>query len=260
MFVAQNVQPALDSLAEVHADSTAKAEGKKFKNAFFFFITTKKEFKEEFQNDDTKFFQSNILTYNDSLNNIALYSEVASDFIGPVRVGVGLTLAYPKTDTNTVQQQKINKEKFLQRLGTAGGSLVFNFALPIVNKPGKIFSTGMALTPRFSLDPPAFGISSKSFIHNTSIGLDFQADLMGVKDIIHFFGNARIAYVDGNATFYDAMSLTGKDRKGFMMNNYTIGVQVKDVFRLSYSGFGGSKLVKDRFTGFISLTVEPNFK
>lgn len=212
------------------------------------------------QNDTAQFFQKNIVSYNDSLSNIALYSEIASDFIGPVRVSAGVTFAYPKTDTNTVEQQKISRDNFVQKFSTGGGTLVFNFILPIFSYNSKIFGTNMSFGPRFSIDPPSFGVTTGKFAHNTAIGTDLQAQLRGVKNVFTFYANSRIGYIAGNSAFYDALSLENKNRKGFWLNNYTIGVNVKDIFTLAYTKFWGSKNVSDKLSGYLTFTVEPNFK
>lgn len=213
-----------------------------------------------FEKDTAKFFQNNVISYNDSLSNIALYSELASDFLGPVRVSVGVTFAYPKSDTNSVEQKKINRASFLQKFSTGGGTVVFNFILPIFVYNSKIFSTNMLVGPRFSIDPPSFGVSSGKFAQNTAFGTDLQADLRGIKNVFKFYANTRISYIAGNGTFYDALQLSGNNRGAFWLNNYTIGVNIKDVFTLSYTKFWGSKSISDKLSGYLTFTVEPNFK
>lgn len=225
----------------------------------FYFLPTLKDI-DFFQNDTARFFQKNVVAYNDSLSNIALYSEIASDFIGPVRVSAGVTFAYPKTDTNSVEQQKINRDNFVQKFSTGGGTLVFNFILPVFSYNSKIFGTTMSFGPKFSIDPPSFGITSGKFAHNTAIGTDIQAELRGIKDVFKFYANSRLGYIAGNSAFYNALQLKNSDRKGFWLNNYTIGVNVRDIFTLSYTKFWGSKNVTDRLSGYLTFTVEPNFK
>ena len=204
-----------------------------------------------------QFFQNNVISYNDSLSNIALYSELANDNFWAVRVSVGVTLAYPKTDTNTVQMKKFNRNKFVQRFSTGGGSLTFNFALPVFVVNKKNGNVALTLSPRFSIEPPSFGVTSGKFAHNTAFGGDLQADLVGLKDVFKFYGTARMSYVLGNSAFYDALLLTGDERKGFFFNNYTIGVNVKDIFTLSYTKFWGSRNVRDKLSQYLSFTVEP---
>ncbi len=225
---------------------------------FYFFPSIK--FQDYFEKEKTGFFQKNVVSYNDSLSNIALYSEIANDYIGPVRISAGVSLAYPKTDTNSVEQQKINRKTFVQKLSTGGGTLVFNFVLPVFIYQCKLFNANMSMGPRFSLDPPSFEVTSGKFAHNTALGADVQAELLGVKKIFTFYGNGRLGYVAGNSAFYNALSLTSENRKGFWLNSYTIGVNIKDVFTLSYTKFWGSKSVADKLSGFLTFTVEPNFK
>lgn len=212
-----------------------------------------------FEKDATKFFQNNLIGYNDSLSDISLYSEIANDFLGPFRVSVGMTLAYPKTDTSSVLQKQINKEKFVQKFSTGGGALVFNFVIPVYANYGKTLETIWTAGPRFSLDPPSFGVSSNGFANNTSLGTDLQVRLRGFKQVIKFYGAGRLSYVAGNSIFYDGLQLTGSDRKGFWFNNYMVGVNIKDVFTISYTKFWGSSNVTDRLSGFLTFTVEPNF-
>jgi hypothetical protein len=189
-----------------------------------------------------------------------MYSELASDYFGPVRISIGTTLSFPKNDTSTQEQQKLNREKFIQRFATGGGSLVLNAALPIYTFQSSIFNTNVSLTPKFSLEPPSFGVSTNSFSNNASIGTDIQVGLTGVKEIISFFGYTRFAYTIGNSSFYDALLLTGDNRKGFWLNTYTVGINVKDVFSISYQKFFGSDNIARSLTGYLTFSVSPNFK
>lgn len=227
-------------------------------NKFYWFPTIKNM--AAFEQQRAKFLQNNIVSYNDSVSNISLYSEIASDFIGPVRVSAGITLAYPKTDTNTVEQQKIDRNKFLQRFSTGGGTVAFNFILPLFTYDSKIFGTTMSTGPRFSLDPPSYGVSSGKFVNNTALGTDLQLELRGVKEVFKFTGAFRLSYIAGNSSFYDALQLKDKDRKGFWLNNYMIGVNIKDIFTLSYTKFWGSQNIKDKLSGYLTFTISPNFK
>ncbi|MES2455543.1 MAG: hypothetical protein V4594_08385 [Bacteroidota bacterium] len=208
---------------------------------------------------EAHFLENNIVSYNDSLSNIALYSEIASDFIGPVRVSAGITLAYPKTDTSANVQKALNKKSFLQKFSTGGGTMAINFNLPAYRHQDNTFTFGWDLAPRFSLDPPAFGLSTEKFAHNTSLGTEFQSSLQGIKGVFRFTGAARFSYITGNSAFYEALELTGADRKAFFLNNFTLGLVVKDKFSLSYTKFFGGDALTKRLKGNITFTVSPNF-
>lgn len=242
-----------NSASALHDSSETSLKSK------FYFLPTLENI-DFFQNDTARFFQKNVVSYNDSVSNIALYSEIASDFIGPVRVSAGVTFTYPKTDTSSVTQQKINRDNFVQKFSTGGGTLVFNFILPVFSYNSSIFGTTMSFGPKFSIDPPSFGVTSGNFAHNTALGTDIQAELRGIKNVFKFYANSRLGYIAGNAAFYNALQLENNDRKGFWLNNYTIGVNVKDIFTLSYTKFWGSKNISDKLSGYLTFTVEPNFK
>jgi hypothetical protein len=245
--------------ANVAEDNTAEASasGTKRKSPVYLLPTVQDI--EAIQNEKAQFLQKNIVSYSEDLSNIALYSEIASDFIGPVRVSAGITFAYPKTDTNAVQQQKINRDNFIQKFSTGGGTLAFNFVLPVVDYQGKIASANLSFAQRLSIDPPTFGITSDKFAHNRATGLDLQAELRGVNNVFKFYGNARLSYVAGNGAFYNAIQLEGNNKKSFWLNNYTIGVNIKDIFTLSYTKFWGSKNISEKLSGFLTFTLEPNF-
>lgn len=242
-----------DSLLVKHLNVTRDM---KFTGTFFPSIQDP----ETFQSKKASFLGTNNLTYNDSLSNISMYSELAADYFGPVRVSIGTTLSFPKSDTSSPVQQKLNRDKFIQRFATGGGGLVFNFSLPIYTYPSDLFTAAVTLNPRFSLEPPSFGVSTKSFANNSSLGLDMQAGLTGVEDLISFFGYARFAYTLGNSSFYDALQLTGNNRKAFWLNTYTIGVNVKNLFSISYQKFFGTSNIADRLSGYLTFTISPNFK
>jgi hypothetical protein len=97
----------------------------------------------------TNFFQNKIISYNDSLANIALYSELAAHNFWGFRVSVGVTFAHPKTHTNCVQQQKLNREKFLQEFTTGDGALAFDFALPLFVVNRDYGDLALNVKPRF---------------------------------------------------------------------------------------------------------------
>lgn len=234
----------------------SKADG--YRNTFIWLPSIK--FIKEFQQDSIRFLQKNQMAFNDSLNNIALYSEIAADYIGPVRVSAGVTLAYPKTDTNSVVQEKLNRDKFVQRFGTSGGAVVFNFAFPISSYYSDYFNFQWALSPRYSIDPPSFGVSNGKFSTNVNVGSDVLVDITGVRKVFNFFGTARFSYINGNSTFFDGLDLHDKDRKGFFLNSYQVGVNIKDLFSLSYTKFWGNKTLSERLGSYLSFTVEPNFK
>lgn len=256
---ANYLKKSMQKIEERNFESSLHDSSETSSKPKFYFLPTLKNI-DFFQNDTAKFFQKNVVSYNDSLTNIALYSEIASDYIGPVRVSAGFTFAYPKTDTNSVEQQKINRDIFVQKFSTGGGTLVFNFILPIYSYNSKIFGTNMSFGPKFSIDPPSFGVTSGKFAHNTAIGTDIQAELRGVKNVFKFYANSRLGYIAGNSAFYNALQLENSDRKGFWLNNYTIGVNVRDIFTLSYTKFWGSKNIADKLSGYLTFTVEPNFK
>ncbi len=237
--------------------TTKKGDTIETKNGIFFPSIQNTD---EFQNQSTSLLSTNNITYNDSLSNISMYSELASDYFGPVRISIGTTLSFPKNDSSTQVEQKLNREKFIQRFATGGGSLVFNFVLPVYTYQSKTFNANISLTPKFSLEPPSFGVSTNSFSNNTSLGADIQLGLIGAKDIVSFFGYTRFAFTSGNSSFYDALLLKDDNRKGFWLNTYTIGVNVKDIFSISYQKFFGSNNIADRLTGYLTFTISPNFK
>ncbi|WP_343556321.1 hypothetical protein [Sphingobacterium sp.] len=246
-------------MKQIYTKSKGWKEGDKpiYDNTFHWWPTIKNL--DNFKENGTRFLQNNVISYSDSLSNVALYSEIASDYIGPVRVSAGLTFAYPKTDTSAVKQQHINRESFLQKLSTGGGSMVLNFTLPIYTFNSQIFGTTLSTGPKFSFDPPAFGVSNKKFITNFSMGTDLQAELRGIEEIFKFTGALRMSYVGGNSSFYNALEFLGNDRKGFWLNNYTIGLNVKEKFTISYTKFWGSKSIMDKLTAYLTFTVSPDF-
>lgn len=260
-FLNQIRRIQLDSSGNEHADSLLIKHLNEDNNNTsdgIFFPSIKNP--ELFQSQKASFLGTNNLTYNDSLSNISMYSELAADYFGPVRVSIGTTLSFPKSDTSSPVQQKLNRDKFIQRFATGGGGLVFNFSLPIYTYSSDLFTAGMTLSPKFSLEPPSFGVSTKSFANNSSLGLDIQAGLTGVEDLISFFGYTRFAYTLGNSSFYDALQLTGNNRKAFWLNTYTIGVNVKNLFSISYQKFFGTSNIADRLSGYLTFTISPNFK
>ena len=243
----------------VFIDSTTVKNNTSLVDRKFYWLPTVK-FMDAFEKENVKFLQNNIISYNDSLSNIALYSEIASDYIGPVRVSAGLTFAYPKSDTNTVAQQKLNRDKFLQKFSTGGGAIALNFILPLFTYNSQIFGITSSTGPRLSLDPPSFGVSGNKFANNVAMGANVQSELRGIKEVFKFTGALRIGYVSGNSAFYDALQFVGGNRKAFWLNNYTIGVNVKDIFTLSYTKFWGSGSIADKLKGYLTFTVSPEFK
>jgi hypothetical protein len=109
-------------------------------NKVFYILPTCLSYSSLFINDTTKFVQTNSVTYSDSLNNIAVYSEIAADYLGPVRVSVGITLSYPKNASDSSTQTTLTEQKFVQRLGSGSGAVNFCFNLPLYYFHTKIFT------------------------------------------------------------------------------------------------------------------------
>jgi hypothetical protein len=224
------------------------------------FPTWHKDYKTEFHDDTVHFLNRVNMTYSDSLNNIALYNEIAADYVGPFRMSVGMTLGYPKTDTNAIEQKKINREQFLQKFASGGGAVTLNFDMPILRTPWTGFQLMWSAGLRGTLEPPSFGASDNNFALGGGIGTDLQVSIPSIKGIFEIILVGRASYLAGNSGYYDMLSLTGSDRKGFSFNSYTLGLKVKDKFSLTYNGFGGSNQVKDRVPNYLSFHVDGVFE
>ena len=217
------------------------------------------EYASLFIDDSTKFVQTNAITYSDSLNNVALYSEIAADYLGPVRVSVGVTLSYPKSGSDSVQETAVTKEKFVQTFGTGGGVLNLNAGLPLYYLSLGPITSDMVLGPRFGFMPPGFGVSSGGFAVNSSIADEMQMHIVTVKKVFDISGDSRLSYNWANSPFYDMLGLTGSQRKSFWLNSYTLGIIVANKFSLSYTGFWGTSYISTRIKSSVAFTVDANF-
>jgi len=218
------------------------------------------DYKKELHEESVHFLNRVNMTYSDSLNNIALYNEIAADYVGPFRMSVGMTLTYPKTDSNALQQKKINREQFLQKFASGGGAVTLNLDMPILRTPWSGFQLMWSAGVRGSLEPPSFGASDNKFAMGGGVGTDLQIIIASIKGVFEIIAVGRVSYLAGNSGYYDMLSLAGSDRKGFAFNSYTLGLKVKDKFSLTYNGFGGSKQVKDRVPGYLSFHVDGVFE
>lgn len=210
-------------------------------------------------NNQLLFVQQSLFNYNNSTNALAVFQELYADYIGPVRLGFGVSLTNPQNAKDSAEREKLLEEKSYSKLVTGGGNFTLTASFPLlrINTNDKILQLYSLASPRLSIDAPSTDTSSTKFAHHTTLTWDNQIFLNSAKSIFGISLGFGINYIAGNSTFNDYLRLEGSARKGFTIGMYSAGVTFNKSFTLRYTGYFGSTTVTDKLKGNLTLSFVP---
>lgn len=210
---------------------------------------------------DTRLMSHNFFSYNTQSEQLALYSELFSDYFGPCRFGFGALMTTGRDDKyerETVIADSQSNEDALQRLLNGGGNSVMSIAYPLMQWRDHTWSKGIRIlaVPKYALDIPALGSSAESYAANADLGIEASAHWAGNNKSIAFFFQTRMGYVMGNSAFKTAIN----SKKDFVVSQMNIGIAFRNTIKLSYSvhSIRNSDISGD-LPGFISFSLIPQF-
>lgn len=200
-----------------------------------------------FTNDEGIFkLEHAYLNYLSQSKKLAIYSEVAYDYIGPVRLSLGLIGLVPSVKDSSFSSKKndsiYNKKLFQDRFKSGGGAAQLNVSFPILHVHDvntKYFDLKVYASPRFCIDVPKEDTAVQRFAHHTQAGAEVQLKVITAEKVFSFLLCWRGFQAWGNSTFYDNMGFTGTGRKSFNFNTWTVGAIVKNNFQLYYTWYSG---------------------
>ena len=210
---------------------------------------------------DTRLMSHNFFSYNTQSEQLALYSELFSDYFGPLRFGFGALMTSGRDEEyerETVIADGQNNEDALQRLLNGGGNSVMSLAYPLMQWRDHTWSRGIRIlaVPKYALDIPALGSSAESYAANADLGIEASAHWAGNNQSIAFFFQTRIGYVMGNSAFKTAIN----SKKDFVVSQLNIGVAFRNTIKLSYSVHSiRNSDISGKLPGFVSFSLIPQF-
>jgi hypothetical protein len=206
------------------------------------------------------------LNYLSQSKKLAVYSEVAYDYIGPVRLSLGLLGLVPSAKDSGFSTKKsdsiYNKKLFQDRFKSAGGVAQLNVSFPLLHAHDKkYFDLKVYASPRFAIDAPKEDTNVQRFAHHTQLGSEVQLKINTFDKVFSFLLCWRGFQAWGNSTFYDNMGFEGKNRKSFNFNTWTIGFIAKDKVQFYYTWYSGHSRAVNQISkeNNNSLTVNYQF-
>jgi hypothetical protein len=205
------------------------------------------------------------LNYLSQSKKMAVYSEVANDFIGPVRLSLGLIGLVPSAKDSAVTTKKsdsiYNKKLFQDRFKSGGGIAQLNVSFPLLYIHDKRYvDFKVYASPRFCIDAPKEDTNVQRFSHHTQVGAEAQLKITTFEKTFTFLLCWRGFQAWGNSTFYDNMGFTGTDRKSFNFNTWTIGFIAKSKLQFYYTWYSGDTRATNQISKQNNNSLTANYQ
>ena len=210
---------------------------------------------------DARLMSHNSFSYNTQSERLALYSELFSDYFGPLRFGFGALLTSGRDEAEereTLPMDIQNNQDALQRLLNGGGNSVMSLAYPLIQYRNHSWSRGLRIlaVPKYALDIPALGSTADSYAANADLGIEASAHWAGNTQNIALFFQTRIGYVMGNSAFKTAIN----SKKNFVVSQFNFGIAFRNTIKLSYTVHNiNNNDIRGDLPGFISFSLIPQF-
>lgn len=180
------------------------------------------------------------------VSQYALYTDVYSDFFGPVSVGLGalVGLGGDQEDDNDSFSQSASNPAAISRLVAGGGNVVLHMTYPLAywSRPAQKLDFRMKVHPRIGVDLPTLGNKSSSYAMNLDLGLYSTLTYTGLNDNIGLIAEIKVAGITGNDVFFNQLSLP--DHHIFNLNQVSLGLKLGKSFQITWIRYW-SNLVKD---------------
>jgi hypothetical protein len=205
------------------------------------------------------------LNYLSQSKKLAVYSEVANDFIGPVRLSLGLIGLAPSAKDSAVTTKEsdsiYNKKLFQDRFKSGGGLAQLNVSFPLLYIHDKHYvDFKVYASPRFCIDAPKEDTNVQRFSHHTQLGAEVQLKINTFEKTFTFLLCWRGFQAWGNSTFYDNMGFTGTDRKSFNFNTWTVGFIAKSKLQFYYTWYGGDSRAVNQMSNQNNNSLTANYQ
>ena len=209
---------------------------------------------------DSRLMSHNFFSYNTQSEQLALYSELFSDYFGPVRFGFGALMTSGQSESGEQETLPLgtpDNQDALQRLLNGGGNSVISIAYPLIHWKDASCTKGLRIlaAPKYALDIPALGSSVDRYSANADLGVEASAHWAGHSQSIVLFFQTRIGYVMGNSAFKKSL----QSNHNFVVSQINFGIAFRNTIKLSYSIHKISNEVGGDLPGFISFSLIPKF-
>ena len=201
-----------------------------------------------------RFFSNNEVIVQPSNRSMTYSTELYSDYIGPVRIGFGM-LVNSKNTTDTATAQKKAEADEIQKLSAGGGNGQLSFRFPFFkwNESAKMLVLNSSFVSKLNFDIPALNNTSKSFNANMAIGSEVFLFSKSLFKIINLFAAYRGMFYWGNENFRE--SLSEMKKKSFWMDYFSIGIAIKNNYRIRVDYYSGNSFIKNNFPTTITLST-----
>ena len=209
------------------------------------------------------FLQNTMISYATDGGKASLYSELYSDYFGPIRFGFGALISNKETKvyTDTAGRQLTDSTTIqsdaMQRLLGGGGNATGTFTYPLLNiqSNSRRFSTRLFASLRGGVDVPRIGTERSDFAWNFDPALETYVYFIGGNNTITPFANLRLSYVKGNKVFRE--NLLYNSESGFSYHMFTVGFAIKSTFRVSFSFPFGDRFVTQNSAPTVAVSIIP---
>lgn len=171
----------------------------------------------------------------------ALYTDVYSDFFGPVSVGVGALVGLDGRgeDDNDSFNQEVSDPAAITRLVSGGGNVVIHLTYPIASwhKPEHKMDFRMKLHPRIGIDLPTLGNSSTHYAMNLDFGIYGTLTYLGLNENIGLVAEFKLAGITGNETFFNQLAIPAREM--FSLNQISLGLKLGKSFQITWVRYWG---------------------
>jgi len=205
-------------------------------------------------------FKNMKLGIQSEVSQYALYTDVYSDFFGPVSVGLGalVGLGGDDEDENDSFSQAASNPPAISRLVAGGGNVVLHMSYPLAywSKPSQKLDFRMKIHPRIGLDLPTLGNKSSSYAMNLDLGLYSTLTYTGLNDNIGLMVEVKVAGITGNDVFFNQLSLP--DHHMFNLNQVSLGLKLGKSFQVTWIRYWGGIFQNTKQPAILSFSMAMN--
>lgn len=207
--------------------------------------------------------KGSLLTVDVANVGASVYTDILTDYflIGKVSLATQFTRIIVDTSQNAVTQ---NQDATIQNLIAGGGNISLNYNIPLFNfnfggtrleDASIVFGMSQNLL-RLGFPIPALGQVNTSPAIQIETGLESYFSFQFLNKVLGIYGNYKMSLISGSPNYLALYQ--GLDTDFLFVNQFVIGINIKDMFRIGVSWFFGNQFVVDNFPQHVlSITVVP---
>jgi hypothetical protein len=203
----------------------------------------------EQEENDKKFFSNTLLNYNSTDQKISLFNEIFNDYFGPVRIGVGFMLTSTSKDSIIATKEK---KDLVQKIASGGGNFNISAGMPFLKftEEDQVVKIKSSIQIKTGLDIPKTGETTADYGFFSDLGINTSFYSEGVFKNISLYATSKLSYITGNAQFEKRLTANN-----FFMSQLSVGIAVKDMFRVRMDFYQGNDFVRSSFPATVSFEI-----